>query len=192
MARTPSTMRLPVGTPLPRLARHDVVTGFTWDAAKEARGKKGLLVAFISTHCPFVLHIKGELVKVAQEALDQGFAVAMVDSNDPKQHDEDRPEAMARVAKAEGWRFPYLHDVTQEAAKAFHAACTPDLYLFDAQGKLAYRGQFDDARPSLPAPVTGSSLRAALKAVAAGQPVAGAQRASLGCNIKWFPGNEPA
>ncbi len=191
MAETPSAM-LPLGTPLPPLRLTDAVTGRAVDAGAEARGKKGLLVAFICNHCPYVKHIRAELVRVAHEAIDQGFAVVAVNSNDEAAYPQDGPAAMKELATAERWRFPYLFDATQDAARAFRAACTPDLYLFDGALKLAYRGQFDDSRPSLPRPVDGASLRAAIAAVAAGKAPEARQRPSVGCNIKWKPGTGPA
>ncbi len=191
MAETPSTM-LPLGTPLPPLRLADAVGGRTVDAPDEARGKKGLLVAFICNHCPFVKHVRKELVRVAHAALDQGFAVLAVNSNDEKAFPEDGPAAMRQLAQEERWRFPFLFDETQEVAKAFHAACTPDFFLFDGQLRLAYRGQFDDSRPSNGKPVTGSSLSDAIAAVAAQSAPAADQKPSIGCNIKWRPGNAPA
>lgn len=191
MAETPSTM-LPLGTPLPALRLADAVTGRTVDAAEAARGKKGLLVAFICNHCPFVRHVRKELVRVAHAALDGGFAVLAVNSNDERAFPEDGPAAMRKLAREEGWRFPFLFDETQEGAKAFRAACTPDLFLFDAGLRLAYRGQFDDSRPSNDEPVTGASLSAAIEAVAAGRSPAAEQKPSVGCNIKWKPGNAPS
>jgi hypothetical protein len=191
MAETPSTM-LPLGTPLPALRLTDTLTGKTFDAAQAAAGKKGLLVAFICNHCPFVKHILSELVTVAHAALDEGFAVVAVNANDARAYPQDGPEAMAALAQKQGWRFPYVFDEGQDVAKAFHAACTPDLYLFDATSKLAYRGQFDDSRPSNGVPVTGASLRAAIAAVGAGRAPEASQRPSIGCNIKWKPGHTPA
>ncbi len=191
MAETPSTM-LPLGTPLPPLRLLDAITGRVVDAAEVARGKKGLLVAFICNHCPFVKHIRKELVRVAHAALDQGFAVLAVNSNDEKAFPEDGPAAMRQLAQQEGWRFPFLFDETQEVAKAFRAACTPDLFLFDDQLRLAYRGQFDDSRPSNDKPVTGASLSAAIAALAAKRAPVADQKPSIGCNIKWKPGNAPA
>jgi len=191
MAETPSTM-LPLGTPLPAVRLVDAVTNREVDAVEEARGKKGLLVAFICNHCPFVKHIRQELVRVAHEALDRGLAVLAVNSNDEEAHPEDGPAAMRGLAQGEGWRFPYLFDRTQEVAKSFHAACTPDLFLFDGQLRLAYRGQFDDSRPSNGRPVTGTSLSAAVYAVASGRVPAAEQKPGVGCNIKWKPGNAPA
>jgi thiol-disulfide isomerase/thioredoxin len=191
MAETPSTM-LPLGTPLPALRLTDTVTGRIVDAGEAARDGKGLLVAFICNHCPYVKHIRKELVRVAHSAIDRGFAVVAVNSNDPEAYPEDGPASMAKLARDEGWRFPFVFDETQEVAKVFQAACTPDLFLFDARGRLAYRGQFDDSRPSSGKPVTGASLEAALEAVAAGRAPSPDQRASVGCNIKWRRGNAPA
>ncbi len=190
MAETPSTM-LSLGTPLPPLRLADAVTGRTVDAAEEARGKKGLLVAFICNHCPYVRHVRAELVRVAHAALERGFAVLAVNSNDEQAFPQDGPAAMRQLAREEGWRFPFLFDETQEVAMAFRAACTPDLFLFDDQLRLAYRGQFDDSRPSNGKPVTGASLSEAIEAVAAHRPPAAEQRPSVGCNIKWKPGRAP-
>jgi peroxiredoxin len=190
MAETPSTM-LPLATPAPPLRLADAVTGRMIDAAEAARGKKGLLVAFLCNHCPYVKHVRKELVRVAHQALDAGFAVLAVNSNDEKAYPEDGPTAMRQLAREEGWRFPFLFDEAQEVAKAYRAACTPDLYLFDRDLRLAYRGQFDDSRPSKETPVTGASLSAAIEAVAAGPPPAADQKPSVGCNIKWKPGNAP-
>jgi thiol-disulfide isomerase/thioredoxin len=191
MAETPSTM-LALGTQLPPFRLTDAVSGRAVDGAELARGKKGLVVAFICNHCPYVKHIRGELVRVSHEALDQGFAVVAINSNDEAAYPQDGPAAMKQLATAEGWRFPFLFDETQDVARAFRAACTPDLFVFDAGLRLAYRGQFDDSRPSLPRPVTGASLRAALGAVAAGTAPSTDQRPSVGCNIKWKPGKGPA
>ena len=190
MAETPSAM-LPLGTPAPALRLADAVTGSLVDAAEAARGKKGLLVAFICNHCPYVRHIRKELVRVAHAALDGGFAVLAVNSNDEEAFPEDGPAAMRQLAREEGWRFPFLFDETQEVARAFHAACTPDLFLFDRGLRLAYRGQFDDSRPANGRPVTGASLSAAIEAVAAGRSPAAEQKPSVGCNIKWRPGAPP-
>jgi thiol-disulfide isomerase/thioredoxin len=162
------------------------------DAAELARGKKGLLVAFICNHCPYVQHIRAELVKVAHQTIDQRFAVVAVNSNDAISHPQDGPPSMKALALEERWRFPFVFDSTQAVARAFQAVCTPDLFLFDAQQRLAYRGQFDDSRPSLPVKVTGSSLRAALSALAEGRAPSPDQKASVGCNIKWRAGASPA
>jgi len=184
MAATPSSM-LALGTPLPPVQLKNAVDGATVDAAALAAGKKGLVVAFICNHCPYVVHIAKELVRASHEALDLGLAVIAINANDTVSYPQDGPEAMARLARGEGWRFPFLLDETQDVARAFHAECTPDLYVFDAGLKLAYRGQFDDSRPSNGKPVTGRDLRAAVAAVAAGQAPAAHQTASIGCNIKW-------
>jgi AhpC/TSA family len=191
MAETPSTM-LKLGAPLPATRLKDVVSERDVDAAALARGQKGLLVAFLCNHCPYVKHIRSELVRVAHGALDQGLAVVFINANDEVDYPEDGPAEMRKLAVAERWRFPYLFDATQQVAKAYQAACTPDLYLFDAGLKLAYRGQFDDARPSKPVKVTGASLQAAIDAVLAGRAPSVDQKPSLGCNIKWKKGQEPA
>lgn len=183
MAET-STM-LPLGTAMPSFVLPDVVTGRAVDGAAAVAGKRGALVMFVSNHCPFVVHVRAGLVAAAHDALDAGLAVFAINSNSVVSHPQDGPEPMARLARAEGWRFPFLFDETQDIARAFAAACTPDLYVFDGAGKLAYRGQFDDSRPSNGKPVTGRDLRAAVTAVAAGQPVAAEQRPSVGCGIKW-------
>jgi hypothetical protein len=184
MAETPSKM-LPLGTPMPAIRLADAVTALTVDGAAAAAGKRGTLVMFICNHCPFVVHVQAELVRVAHDALDRGFAVLAINSNDLASHPQDGPAHMARLAKDEKWRFPFLFDETQQVARAFDAQCTPDLYLFDAQGKLAYRGQLDDSRPRNGKPVTGRDLRAAIDAVAEGRAPATDQKPSVGCNIKW-------
>lgn len=184
MAETPSAM-LPLGTPLPPFRLTDAVSGHTVDAAEVGTGKKGLVVAFVCNHCPYVKHIRSELVRALHDALAQGFAAVAINSNDEAAYPQDGPAEMKKLAIAEGWRFPFLFDETQEVARAFRAECTPDLYLFDGALRLAYRGQFDDSRPSLPRPVTGASLRAAVAAVAAGKAPSPEQRASIGCSIKW-------
>jgi thiol-disulfide isomerase/thioredoxin len=181
---TPSSM-LPLGTALPPVRLVDVVAGRDVDVGDLARGKRGLVVAFLCNHCPYVIHLRKELVQVAHEALDRGFAVVAINSNDAEHYPQDGPGPMARLAKDEKWRFPFLFDASQDVARSFGAECTPDLYLFDAGGKLAYRGQFDDSRPSSKKPVTGSDLRAAIEAVASGAPPAADQKPSIGCNIKW-------
>lgn len=167
---------------MPRVSLRDAVTGEVVDVTG---GKKGTLVAFICNHCPYVVHIRGELVKVAHEAIDRGLAVVAINSNDEKTYPQDAPPEMAKLAKDEAWRFPFLFDETQDVAREFGAACTPDLYVFDAAGALAYHGQFDDTRPSSGKPATGRDLRAAIEAVASGQAPAADQNASIGCSIKW-------
>lgn len=184
MAETPSSM-LALGTALPPIRLTNAVDGKDVDVAAASAGKRGALVLVICNHCPYVVHIRQELVKVAHEALDRGVAVFAINSNDEKTYPQDGPEAMAKLARAEGWRFPFLFDKTQEVARSLHAECTPETYLFDAQLKLAYRGQFDDSRPKNGKPVTGRDLRAALEAVVAGKPPSAEQTPSVGCNIKW-------
>lgn len=190
MARVPSTM-LELGTPRPAIRLPEPLTGKTVDMAERAGGRAGTLVMFVCNHCPFVVHIRAELVKAAHEALDAGLAVVAINANSVVTHPQDGPAAMAELAREEEWRFPFLFDEDQAVARAFRAACTPDFYLFDKAGKLAYRGQFDAARPGDGKPVTGRDLRAAVAAVAAGKKPAAQQVPSLGCNIKWAPGNEP-
>jgi hypothetical protein len=187
---TPSSM-LALGTAMPPVRLTNAIDGKEVDvaalAASGAGGAaaRGILVAFICNHCPYVVHLRKELVRVAHDALDRGIAVVAINSNDAVAYPQDGPGPMGRLAKDEAWRFPFLFDATQEVARAFHAECTPDLYLFDGGGKLAYRGQFDDSRPSNGKPVTGSDLRAAIDAVVAGKRPSETQKPSIGCNIKW-------
>lgn len=183
MAATPSAM-LALGTQLPEFSLIDTASGMLVSNT-ELRGKAGVLVAFICNHCPFVIHIRHEFAKVAHAALDAGVAVVAINSNSVASHPQDGPAPMKELAKSEGWRFPYLFDESQDVARAFDAACTPDIFLFDAAGKLVYRGQFDDSRPSNGKPVTGADLRSAIAAVVAKRPVSAEQKPSIGCNIKW-------
>ncbi len=150
-----------------------------------------LLVIFLCNHCPYVKHVQKELARMASEYQKKGVAVVGINSNDPTNHPEDSPEAMAREVVAQGYTFPYLYDETQEVAAAYRAACTPDFFLFDKARSLAYRGQMDSARPGNSVPVTGEDLKRAMDAVIAGRPVTGEQRPSLGCGIKWRPGKQP-
>jgi peroxiredoxin len=150
-----------------------------------------LLVIFMCNHCPFVIHVADELARLAREYQARGVAVVGISSNDVSRHPADSPEQMVAEVENRGYPFPYLYDETQDTAKAYRAACTPDFFLFDADRKLVYRGQLDDSRPESGIPVTGRDLRAALDAVLAGQSVPEPQTPSLGCNIKWKPGNEP-
>ena len=183
MAATPSNM-LPIGSLMPSFSLIDAVTNREVDT-KQLPPSRGYLIAFICNHCPFVIHIRQALVQIAHEALDLGLQVIAVNSNSIESHPQDGPENMKALAVSEAWRFPFVFDATQELAKAFMAACTPDIYLFDAERRLAYRGQFDDSRPSNGKPVTGTDLRAAVVAVASGRPVTIEQKPSIGCNIKW-------
>jgi len=189
MVRTASTM-LPLGTHAPDFELLNVdgravkLTDFA--------GAPALLVMFICNHCPYVKHIADPLAALVREYQERGVAVVGINSNDATAHPADSPEQMVHEAEQRGYSFPYLYDETQAAAQAYHAACTPDFYLFDSEQKLVYRGQLDDSRPSNGLPVTGKDLRTALDMVLAGKPVATGQRASLGCNIKWREGNEPS
>ena len=150
-----------------------------------------LLVVFMCNHCPYVKHIRAGLAALARDYRDQGVAVVGISSNDVANYPADSPAKMADEARAAGYIFPYLYDETQEVAKAYRAACTPDFFLFDQDQRLAYRGQFDDSRPGNGLPVTARDIRAALDALLAGKPVAASQKPSIGCNIKWKPGKEP-
>ena len=181
MVRTASTM-LPLATDLPEFSLPNV-DGSTV-AASDYHGRP-LLVMFLSNHCPFVKHLRAALADFGREYQGKGLAVVAIGSNDAEAYPDDGPEKMKDEAQSAGYVFPYLYDATQEVAKRFRAACTPDFFLFDAEGKLAYRGQFDDSRPSNGRPITGADLRAACDAVLAGRPVPEPQRPSIGCNIKW-------
>ena len=176
---------LPLGTPLPAVRLKDAVTGNLVDLNAAAAGKRGALVMFLCNHCPYVVHVRTVLARVANGAVDRGFAVAAINSNDLATYPQDGPVAMAQLAKSGGWKFPFLFDESQAVARSFDAQCTPDLYLFDAGGKLAYRGQLDDSRPSNGKPVTGRDLTAAIEAVAAGRTPSADQTPSIGCSIKW-------
>lgn len=182
---TPSS-NLPLGTPLPPIILPEPARGEAVDVGALAAGKQGTLVMFLCNHCPFVVHIRRELVRAAHEGLDRSVAVVAINSNDVVAYPEDGPEQMIKLAREEGWRFPFLFDRTQEVARSFRAECTPDLYLFDARSKLVYRGQFDDSRPSNGKPVTGRDLRAAIDAVVAGKVPSSAQTPGVGCSIKWL------
>lgn len=188
MVRTASTM-LPLGTKAPDFALPD--TNGKIVRLADFDGAKALLVIFLCNHCPYVKHIAEQLARITKEYMDRGVAVVGINSNDVTAYPEDSPEKMREEVAARGYSFPYLYDETQEAAKAYRAACTPDFFLFDADRKLVYRGQLDDSRPSNGLPVTGKDLTAAVDAVLAGKPIPTDQKPSLGCNIKWKPGHEP-
>jgi peroxiredoxin len=188
MVATPSTM-LALGTSAPDFHLPDGMGRLV--ARDDAVGSRGLLVMFLCNHYPYVRHVAGEVVRLAREYQARGVLVMAISSNDVAQHPEDGPAQMAELATAIGATFPYLYDETQDVAKAYHAACTPDFFLFDADLCLVYRGQLDGARPGNDIPVSGSDLRAALDAVLAGTRVPEPQLPSLGCNIKWKPGREP-
>ncbi|MCC7389382.1 MAG: thioredoxin family protein [Phycisphaerales bacterium] len=188
MAATPSTM-LPLGTRAPDFTLADAVSGRTVDRGSFA--DRPLLVMFLCNHCPFVKHTRAQLAALAREYQAKGVAVVAISSNDAQQYPADGPDLMQAEAREAGYTFPYLFDESQQVAKAYHAACTPDFFLFDAHHKLVYRGQLDDSRPKNDKPVTGRDLRAALDAVLAGTPAPAEQLPSIGCNIKWKPGNAP-
>jgi peroxiredoxin len=187
MALTESTMELELGAEAPDFALPDVVTGKTV-RRDDFRGQKGLLVMFICTHCPYVKHVEKGLAALGMDYDGEPVSLVAIGSNDAKAYPDDSPEGLKEQAERMGFRFPYLYDETQDVARAYHAACTPDLFLFDGDLKLAYRGQFDASRPGNGVPVTGQDLRAAMDAVLAGRPVATDQRPSIGCNIKWKGG----
>lgn len=188
MVRTPSTM-LALGTSAPDFSLVNV-DGRTLSLADVA-GSRGTVVMFICNHCPFVKHVADQLAALGHDYLPQGIGVVAISSNDVATHPADSPEQMVRESEERGYVFPYLFDETQAVAKAYHAACTPDFYLFDGDNHLVYRGQLDDSRPDSGIPVTGADLRRAIDAVLAGTPVPEPQKPSIGCNIKWKPGNEP-
>ena len=146
---------------------------------------------FICNHCPYVQHIRAGLAQLARDYAPRGVAIVAINANDVTNYPEDSPARMRAEARAAGYTFPYLYDESQAVARAYRAACTPDFFLFDQARKLVYRGQFDDSRPGNGRPVTGQDLRAALDAVLAGNPVSRQQQPSMGCNIKWKPGNAP-
>ena len=157
----------------------------------DCTGERGLLVAFICNHCPYVKHVFDELARLDRDLPPQGIGMVGIMSNDVANYPDDAPEKMGETAAANGWSFPYLHDADQAVAKAYMAACTPDFYLFDADRKLVYRGQLDDSRPNSDVPVDGASLREAIGNLLMDEPPMSVQRPSLGCSIKWIPGQEP-
>jgi len=184
MALTESTMMLELGTAAPDFALTDVVSGKTV-RRDDFRGQKALLVMFICTHCPYVKHVEKGLTALGVDYDGKPMSIVAISSNDAVSFPDDNPAGLKRQAQAQGFRFPYLYDETQAIARAYHAACTPDFFLFDADFKLVYRGEFDRSRPGNGVPVTGEDLRAAIDAVLAGKPPLNDQRASIGCNIKW-------
>ena len=183
MSATPSTM-MPLGTIAPSFELHDTVSG-KLISLSELKGEKATLVMFICNHCPFVIHINEELVRIATAYQSQGVSFIAISSNDVINYPQDGPELMKIHAVKMGYPFPYLYDESQEVAKAYDAACTPDLFLFDEKLKCVYRGQVDDSRPTNDTPVTGKDLRAALEAVLSGRKISENQIPSIGCNIKW-------
>jgi thiol-disulfide isomerase/thioredoxin len=189
MVATPSTM-LPLGTTIPDFSLQNAADGSLVGPA-DFESNEALLVTFICNHCPFVKHVKDQLTRLAKDYLPKGVGIIAINSNDIGSYPQDGPDHMRELAESEGWAFPFLLDEGQDVAKAFNAACTPDFFLFDRERRLVYRGQMDDSRPGNDIPVTGKDLRRAIDAVLAGGPVSQDQRPSVGCNIKWKPGNEP-
>lgn len=190
MALTASTM-LPLGTKAPDFHLPDVVSGETISLSTNA-GKQALLVMFICKHCPFLKHVQDELAHLGKDYVNRDVGIVAISTNDVDKYPDDAPEQLKGMAKDLGLSFPVCYDESQETAKAYTAACTPDFFLFDADQRLVYRGQLDDSRPSNGKPVTGEDLRGAIDAVIAGQSVNPEQKPSVGCNIKWKPGNEPS
>lgn len=189
MVRTESTM-LPLGTTAPSFSLEDVVSGniITLDDFKD---KQGLLVLFICQHCPFVKHVENELGKIGQDYVSKDLGILAISANSIETHPQDDPDNMREQVKRANFNFPYAYDATQEVAKSYTAACTPDFFLFDSDLKLAYRGQLDDSRPGNEQPINGKDLRAAIDQLLLGQSIPDSQRPSIGCNIKWAPGNAP-
>jgi peroxiredoxin len=181
---------VPLGTSAPDFALPDTVSGRTVKLA-DSQGKKALLVIFLCNHCPYVMHVREGLIALGRDYEKKDVAIVAISSNDPKTHPDDAPDRLAAEAKRLGYRFPVLFDASQDVAKAFRAACTPDFFLYDAKRRLVYRGQLDDSRPGNDLPLTGADLRAAIDAVLVDRPVASKQTPSLGCNIKWRLGEEP-
>ncbi|MEX2583487.1 MAG: thioredoxin family protein [Gemmatimonadota bacterium] len=184
-----STM-LELGTDAPSFSLPDTQGNFV--ARDDFAGEAALLVMFISNHCPFVKHLKSALAQLGRDYSGRGLGIVAINSNDARAYPQDAPEVMRREHREHGYPFPYLFDEAQDVAKAYRAACTPDFFLFDRERKLFYRGQFDDSRPGNDRPVTGADLRGAIDAVLAGRAAPEEQIPSVGCSIKWQPGNEPS
>jgi peroxiredoxin len=180
---------MPLGTKAPGFELPD--TGGKTVSLKDFEGAPALLVIFMCNHCPYVKHVRGHLAALVREYQKKGVKAVAINSNDVSGFPEDSPENMARAVKEFGYTFPYLYDESQKTAKAYRAACTPDFFLFDGGRRLVYRGQMDSSRPGNDVPLTGKDIRDALDAVLSGKPVSSEQRPSIGCNIKWKPGNEP-
>lgn len=189
MVKTLSTM-VDLGTAAPDFALPDVVSGRTISLSA-FHDKKALLVMFICRHCPFVKHVQDELARLGRDYAGKDVGIVAISANDAETNPDDLPASLKEMAEDLGFTFPFCYDESQSVAKAYAAACTPDFYVFDRKRRLVYRGQLDDSRPGNNVPVTGRDLRAALDAVLSGQPAEEYQRASIGCNIKWKPGNEP-
>ena len=190
MVLTPSTM-LPLGTLAPDFQLPDVVSDRTLSLVSFA-SKKGLLVMFICQHCPFVIHIKHQLSNLGKDYANSELGIVAISSNDADKYPDDGPESLKKMATECGFTFPICYDESQETAKAYTAACTPDFFLFDKEQRLAYRGQLDDSRPGNDKPANGKDLREAIDRLLAGEEIdPDTQKPSIGCNIKWKPGNEP-
>jgi peroxiredoxin len=192
MVMTPSVM-VGLGTKAPDFALPDTrgSQGGEVTVRRDDFEGKPLLMMFICNHCPFVKHLRLHLAETCKTYQDKGVAVVGISSNDVEKHPDDSPEKMGEEVESAGYTFPYLFDASQDVAKAYKAACTPDFFLYDKDHKLYYRGQYDDSRPKNDLPVTGADLKAALDAVLAGQPAPVEQKNSIGCNIKWIAGKEP-
>ena len=186
---TTSTMT-ELGSRVPNFSLPDVTTG-RLVRLEDLEGTGGLLVMFLCRHCPYVAHVREGVARMAKDYADADLSIVAISANDPAAYPEDAPEGLAEEAREAGYSFPYLFDETQQVAKAFGAACTPDFFLYDHDRRLVYRGQFDSSRPRNELPVTGEDLRSAIDALLAGEPVSADQRASVGCGIKWRPENEP-
>lgn len=182
---------LPLGTPAPSFELRDVVSGQAYSLNSFGE-KSALLVMFICRHCPYVVHVEQELARLGHDYRDTSLGIVAISSNDPISYPDDAPPKLKEMAIRLGFTFPYCHDETQEVAKAYRAACTPDFYLFDRDKRLVYRGQLDDSRPGNNKPVIGRDLRSAIQAVLAGKPVDPNQKPSIGCSIKWKPGHAPS
>ncbi|MBE9177413.1 thioredoxin family protein [Oculatella sp. LEGE 06141] len=190
MVKTASTM-LPLGTQAPEFQLPDVVSGATISLSTFAN-QQALLVIFMCQHCPFVKHVQAELAKIGHDYQNKGLGMVAISANDVTKHPSDSPDHLKAMADEVGFTFPVCYDESQETAKIYTAACTPDFFLFDGDRHLVYRGQLDDSRPGNDKPVNGRDLRAAIEAALAHQPIDANQKPSIGCNIKWKAGNEPA
>lgn len=184
------SVMLPLGTPAPPFLLRDVVSERSV-SLETFTGKAALLVMFICRHCPYVVHVRNEISRIGRDYADKDLGIVAISSNDPAAYPDDEPDQLKDMAEQLEFRFPFCFDETQEVAKAYKAACTPDFYLFDRQRRLVYRGQLDDSRPGNNKPVTGRDLRAAIDATLTGQPIDQRQKPSIGCNIKWKKGNAP-
>lgn len=184
MAATPSTMEMKLGEKAPEFNLPDVISGENL-SLNQLKSDKATVVMFICNHCPFVKHVQYELVKLANDYIEKGVSFVAINSNDTEAYPEDSPENMRELAERLNFPFPYLFDETQEVARAYRAACTPDFFIFDKNLECVYRGQLDDSRPGNGIPVTGKDIREALDAILSGKPVNPDQKPSIGCNIKW-------